>query len=220
MRVLFVCTGNTCRSPMAEAILKKIAGDKQLEVEVRSAGVSAVNGSPASGNATRVLKEKGIDHSHRSQIVETELVNWADLILTMTRNHKILIISDFPECADKVFTLKEYASSGPDRTELYRRIDRLLTEMEAKRAEVQSRFSLKADDEWHTEAIEALQKEIQPLQQEQSKLLKQLEGESSDLDVSDPFGGSVEIYRQCAGELESVIRQIVKKWKKESDKEL
>lgn len=216
LRILFVCTGNTCRSPMAEAILRKIAQDEELEIEVRSAGVSAMNGSPASREASQVLKEKGIKHSHRSQVIQPELVDWADLILTMTRTHKYFVISEYPDSMEKVYTLKEYACLDPVKEELLRKLDRLDTELEAKRAEIQSRFSLKAEDKWSAEAEQALRKEVEPLLKEREELLKKIEENSPDPDISDPFGGPVEVYRQCANELETAIRQIVQRWKKEN----
>ena len=112
VRILFVCTGNTCRSPMAEAILR----DKGLDgVEVRSAGVYAVEGQGASVHAQSVLAENEIAHEHRSSLLSFEQIDWATSILTMTESHKMAIFRQFPEAAEKIFTLKEFAGSLMDR---------------------------------------------------------------------------------------------------------
>jgi protein arginine phosphatase len=106
-RILFVCTGNTCRSPMAAALLKS----KQLPgLEVKSAGVFAAEGSDASLHVKTVLKEKGIETEHRSSMLKKEDIDWATHIFAMTAGHKRLIIERFPEAKEKTFTLKEFVS--------------------------------------------------------------------------------------------------------------
>ncbi|WP_216829958.1 low molecular weight protein arginine phosphatase [Alkalihalobacterium elongatum] len=105
-RVLFVCTGNTCRSPMAEAILKQKTNN---QLEVKSAGIYANPGSQASEQAIEVLKERGIACDHRSQPLSHELLEWASVVFTMTGNHKQFILSQYPEMGEKIYTLKEFA---------------------------------------------------------------------------------------------------------------
>jgi len=104
--VLFVCTGNTCRSPIAESLLKYM---NIPEVEVKSAGIFAIDGSEASTNTKIVLDEHGIPHNHKSAMLTDELVEWADFILTMTMGHKSTVLTMFPNAQDKTFTLKEFA---------------------------------------------------------------------------------------------------------------
>jgi protein arginine phosphatase len=145
VKILFVCTGNTCRSPLAEAILKQKASPKIHSV--RSAGIFAANGENASDHAIAVLKEHTIEHLHRSKMLSKEDVEWATYIFTMTAMHKEHIISQIPQAADKTYTLKEFV----------------------------------------------------------------YENSVNNLDVSDPFGGSLDIYRKTYSELKELIELMLEK---------
>lgn len=110
MNILFVCTGNTCRSPMAQGLLEDMARKKDLDIVVRSAGVFALDGQSVSREAVQVLREEGINISHhRANMIHRDLVEESDLILTMSKSHKEALLSKYDFIEGKVFTLKEYA---------------------------------------------------------------------------------------------------------------
>jgi len=106
--ILFVCTGNVCRSPMAEGLTRR-ALDGRPGFQVRSAGVGAMDGQPPSANAIRVMKELGIDIAPlRSQLLTAELVREATMIFGMTRGHVDAILLLYPQAAEKTFLLREF----------------------------------------------------------------------------------------------------------------
>lgn len=110
MKILFVCTGNTCRSPMAEGILRSLAKINDMKLEVKSAGTSAYDGEKVSKNSIEAMKKLGIDISeHKATQLHKDLGEESDLILTMSSSHKELILLKYPSSKNKLFTLNEYA---------------------------------------------------------------------------------------------------------------
>jgi protein-tyrosine-phosphatase len=105
MKILFVCTGNTCRSPMAQALAANLFGEGY---EVASAGVMAMQGSAASAHAISAMLERELDiAAHKSQMLNKELIEWADLVLAMTAGHKSAINSILQ--SEKAYTIGEYS---------------------------------------------------------------------------------------------------------------
>ncbi len=142
--IIFVCTGNTCRSPMAEGLMKKFLSEKNIgDVDIFSRGISVFDGSHASENSVLAIKKYGVDlSSHRAKLLTFEEINSADLILTMSEGHKNAILSSFPEYKEKIFTIYKFAFN-------------------------------------------------------------------EDRDISDPFGGSIEVYEKCLDEIYKCLKEIV-----------
>jgi len=112
-KVLFVCTANICRTPMAEYYLNHLVNEEGLEelISVESAGTWAVEGMPAAESSQLVCAEEGLDLSnHRSQPIDLYLMKQADLVLCMSIDHKYDLSQIFPHLKDKIFTLKEYSN--------------------------------------------------------------------------------------------------------------
>src|SRR3989449_2103600 len=110
--VLFVCTGNICRSPIAEGLFRRLLGNRK-DIEVVSAGVQVVSGQPPSLYAVEVCAEAGADISNlRSQPLTAALVDRATHIFTMTGAHLETIQTLFPQGAEKSFLLREFEEPG------------------------------------------------------------------------------------------------------------
>jgi protein-tyrosine-phosphatase len=186
-RVLFVCTGNTCRSPMAEVMLKDLAARSGKPLEVRSAGVATVSGLPISPHAAASLRKRNLELPGPSTALSGDEIAWANVILTMTAGHKRAILQRFPDAVARTFTLKEYALRGDPVMDDVLEAEKLYSEWQVR---------------------QALGQNLSP---EERMRLFELQRRIPDFDIADPFGGPLTLYEQCADELEDILLTLVDK---------
>ncbi|MDO5301451.1 MAG: low molecular weight protein arginine phosphatase [Tissierellia bacterium] len=114
MNLLFLCTGNTCRSPVAKILGEKMADERGLDVSIRSRGFAAIDGEGMSRGSLAVLAQEGIDGSfHRAKTVGEEDLTWAHRIYTMTQGQKAILERKLPQYRDKIFLLGEEDIADP-----------------------------------------------------------------------------------------------------------
>lgn len=117
MKVMFICTGNICRSAMAHKMLEKKSKEENKDIEVYSCGVFAEDGDVPTYEGIDVMREYGIDLSkHRATNIRNSNIKDMDVILCATNSHKNNVISMYPELKEKVYTMKEYA--GYDKKDI------------------------------------------------------------------------------------------------------
>lgn len=121
MRFLFVCSGNTCRSPMAEALSSKEAERRGLTGhEFQSAGLNAVPGARVEMYTVEVLSARGIDIDRRlAQQLTAQMVQEADTVLVMTRSQANMLMDELPQFGAKIHTLGGYSGTGGDVQDPY-----------------------------------------------------------------------------------------------------
>lgn len=108
MNILFVCTGNTCRSPMAELYFNRLCRAQGIPAHASSCGVATVDGLPISENAEKVMNFMGIDASgFRSSSATLQIISNADIIFTMTASHAAALLRKFPQAEEKTAVLLE-----------------------------------------------------------------------------------------------------------------
>lgn len=225
-RIWLVCTGNTCRSSMAEPMLRRLLDERGIrEVEVHSAGLAAVEGAPASPQAIEVMKEEGLDLSgHRAHRLTAREVAAADLILTMTSEHKRTLLQQYPEASGRVFVLREYAE-GKELDPLLVRAHVLEQLEDARRRQAIRMPRLKPGENAGNTGSEADKgagpapggaagaAEAPPSSEAQELL--SLQAELAAYDIEDPIGGDRERYRETARRLREALAQVVARLERE-----
>ncbi len=120
MKMMFICTGNICRSAMAHWLMKKKIEEKNIpNVEIYSSGIFAMPGDVSTEEAIEVMEEYGVDlKQHRATLTRNSNIQEMEIILCMTNSHKQNLIQMYPELKNKIFTLKEYVGITKDGAEI------------------------------------------------------------------------------------------------------
>jgi len=210
---------------MAQALLEHMLAEQGVtDIVVQSAGVAAEPGAQASPFAKQALQELGIDLSkHRAQNLDLALVEWADLILTMTRRHKQFVVDTFPSAAEKTFVLKEFLASSASDEQQDQILHRLYAAMAAKKEAFASEVRPNINElrARRAQLLQELAEVEQLLAERQSQLLEQLRQEREaieriersreQVDVVDPFGQPLPVYRASRDELKEALSQLLKR---------
>lgn len=212
---------------MAEAFLRKMLedlGEKTKGIRVISAGTAALKGQKVSPNAISVMQEKNIEiNSHRATPLSQELIGEADLILSMTRNHKEQVLKMDSNAIHKTYTLKEYGSRLGDYEEIVEEIEKLQRIIKKKKNAFYEEYEKEIIDlrnqryEWMSK-LQGVEDRIRELEMHMGRKVENeqrevvyLEDKLPCVDILDPFGQPTYVYRECAKEIEEALKVVVKK---------
>jgi protein-tyrosine phosphatase len=188
-KVIFVCTGNICRSPMAEQMLIQKADKNKLPIKVVSAGVMAMTGDPMTPQSADAMTKRGFTPTkHISQDLTPKLLEEADLVLTATLDHRSAIARMLPKASKYSFTIDEFARL----TSFLRADPEFQEEFKKKPKETRDQYLKRAMHE--------------------AVLLRGMVPTNLDpKDVVDPYGESIEVYNQVAEHID-VMLEIIVEW--------
>lgn len=214
--ILFVCTGNTCRSSVAEKLFH--LKNKDHRFQAKSAGILAIDGMPMSDGAKYQFEKRGIEVEHRTRAISDDLINWADLILTMTFSHKNALIKQYPDIVDKIFTLKEYVLDDEKIKEKLAQVNEHIAQIEIKRStfllENKRKLAEKSRNMTESERKE-LEVQLRNQLEPHYKAIDELTAQLPCFDITDPYGGNEKIYEKNYIEIEEMVDKLIKKLQKQ-----
>ena len=200
MRILLVCTGNICRSTMAEAFLRELlqGSNGYGEVELSSAGLQAEEGGGPPAEVVEVMQEYGLDVSdHKAHLLQEEDVNRADLILTMAMHNSSRLLTEYQEAVDRIFTLKEFVIQGEKR-------GRIIKESDPEKRLRELRGWIR-----HVEGLEIAPGEGDLNEKLRLFMLHYFHVYDQRFTIDDPLGQSMDFMRRTAEEIKEAVLKLV-----------